>query len=142
MQRHLGRPQLQHINALTEVYGSQGHYMPQGNHYMPHGGHPGQQFREMPTHTGVAYHAPGPDGQPWLHLRGPGGGPAPNWNVPGQDGLPMSDGSLSAEVTGHHGQEQQVLPDSVPANGAHWGNDQAQYYAQQPQLHHGHHAPY
>lgn len=131
MQRHLGRPQLQHINALSEVYGSQGHYIPQGNHYMPHGGHPGQ-FRDMPTHTGVAYHAPGPDGQPWLHLRGPGGGPAPNWNVPGNEGMPMSDGSLSAEATG------QVLPDSIPANGQVWNTDPNQYYAQQPP--HPHHA--
>lgn len=38
-----------------------------------------------PTHTGLSYHAPGPDGQPWLHLRGPGGDPAPNWHL-SQDG--------------------------------------------------------
>jgi hypothetical protein len=74
-QRHLGRPQLQHINALTEVYGSQGPFIPQGG--PPNHGH----------HGGMAYHAPGPDGQPWLHLRGhSGGGPAPNWNVQGSEG--------------------------------------------------------
>ena len=122
-QRHLGRPQHQHINALTEVYGSQGPPFMHGNHYgMPHGGPPGP-YRDMPTHTGVAYHAPGPDGQPWLHLRGAGGGPAPNWNL--QEGMgPMSDGSLSAQVTGQHPGDQ-VLPETAPAGP--W--DQAQYYA-------------
>ncbi len=53
-----------------------------------------------PTHTGMSYHAPGPDGQPWLHLRGPAGTPAPNWSVSadGQDGnsaaTPSQDGHL------------------------------------------------
>jgi len=68
-QRHLGRPQLQHINALTEVYGSQGPFL----------AHNGQQQQQ--PHQGMAYHAPGPDGQPWLHLRAGGGGPAPNWGM-------------------------------------------------------------
>ena len=177
-QRHLGRPQLQHINALTEVYGSQGPYMPPGNHYMGpgahghggpggpggphghgghgahgHGGHSGHgnagphpgQFREMPTHTGVAYHAPGPDGQPWLHLRGPAGGPAPNWNLP-EGSLP--DGQLSAQITGTgSGSNDQVLPDTAPAHAgaggaaAGWPTDPTQYYAQGPMVpHHGQHA--
>jgi hypothetical protein len=56
--------------------------MPQGHHPHPsqhqHNGHGGHM---NPTHTGMSYHAPGPDGQPWLHLRGPGGQPAPNWPV-------------------------------------------------------------
>ena len=131
-QRHLGRPQLQHINALTEVYGAGGpfvpaHGAPGGPHgYMPHtapGQHPhgshmpqgpggggpggpgGQGYRDMSTHTGVAYHAPGPDGQPWLHLRGPGpaGGPVPNWGMPPNGaGGPGVDG-LGADSMGSNG---------------------------------------
>lgn len=51
----------------------------------PGGGHPSQHGQGygrpdtqpmMPNHTGMSYHAPGPDGQPWLHLRGPGA----QWN--------------------------------------------------------------
>jgi len=59
-----------------------------------------------PTHTGMSYHAPGPDGQPWLHLRGPGGQPAPNWPVHeganiGQ--LPSSnEGTPAPSVHGDH----------------------------------------
>jgi hypothetical protein len=134
-QRHLGRPQLQHINALTEVYGSQGPFVPPNNPaYGMHpqhahaGPHPGQVggYRDMgPSHNGVAYHAPGPDGQPWLHLRGPAGGPAPNWNVAGSaDGTtPLSAGGHlqengnpgTAPLAGGMG-EHQVLPDSIPAS--------------------------
>ena len=119
--RHLGRPQLQHVNALTEVYGSQGgpymggppqYGMPQGHHPHPsqghgHGGHGhGGHGHMAPTHTGMSYHAPGPDGQPWLHLRGPGGQPAPNWPVHeganiGQ--LPSSnEGTPAPSVHGDH----------------------------------------
>ena len=98
--RHLGRPQLQHINALTEVYGSQTGYVPQGP--TGYGMQAPVPSTMAPTHTGLSYHAPGPDGQPWLHLRGgPGGGPASNWSVPldGQDGsgsneAPSQDGQL------------------------------------------------
>lgn len=125
--RHLGRPQLQHINALTEVYGSQGGPFiapPSGPYGMPGGpgqfGHPNSRDPMAPTHTGLSYHAPGPDGQTWLHLRGPGGGPAPNWNVEGAAG------------------QEQALPTSVPADGgmeggmAMWGG--AEGYMQ-PQFH-------
>lgn len=112
-QRHLGRPQLQHINALTDVYGSQGgpfgagglsqqspyggggggggymqqQHTPMQSHFA-NGAHPGG-FRQGPPggsgnggsqtpapmqsdHTGLSYHAPGPDGAQWLHLRAGG----------------------------------------------------------------------
>ena len=127
--RHLGRPQLQHINALTEVYGSQGgpFIAPPGGPYGMHAGpgqfgHPSSRDPMAPTHTGLSYHAPGPDGQTWLHLRGPNGGPAPNWNVEGAAG------------------QEQSLPNSVPADGGldngmtMWGG--AEGYMQ-PQFHTG-----
>ncbi|WWC86079.1 uncharacterized protein L201_000950 [Kwoniella dendrophila CBS 6074] len=93
---HIGRPQLQHVNALTDIYGGGGPFMQYGGGHM----HPGQGHfhgeqrgpggppppQMGPTHTGMSYHAPGPDGQPWLHLRGPTGGPAPNWHLGGQEG--------------------------------------------------------
>ncbi|WWC66536.1 uncharacterized protein I206_100439 [Kwoniella pini CBS 10737] len=117
---HIGRPQLQHVNALTDIYGG-------GQPFMQYGGgpiHPGQPHfhggergpggppppQMGPTHTGMSYHAPGPDGQPWLHLRGPSGGPAPNWHLqeqagPGghphgpQPGMPQQPGSdVNGEV--------------------------------------------
>jgi hypothetical protein len=84
--------------------------MPQGHHPHPQGhghghGHGGHGHM-APTHTGMSYHAPGPDGQPWLHLRGPGGQPAPNWPVHeganiGQ--LPSSnEGTPAPSVHGDH----------------------------------------
>ncbi|OCF41394.1 pumilio-family RNA binding protein [Kwoniella heveanensis CBS 569] len=119
---HIGRPQLQHVNALTDIYGGGGPFMQYGGHGHMHPGqghfHPGHGGgRENgphpgmgpggPTHTGMSYHAPGPDGQPWLHLRGgPQGGPAPNWHlqegavpggpVPGHPGMPPQVGGTPA----------------------------------------------
>lgn len=121
--RHLGRPQLQHVNALTEVYGSQGGpYMgppqygmpPHHHHHAPHPHHPGAGGHMAPTHTGMSYHAPGPDGQPWLHLRGPAGQPAPNWPV--QDGanighLPSSNEGTPAPSV--HGDPHAMDPAGV-----------------------------
>lgn len=97
---------------------------------MPHGGPPGGpgHFREMPTHTGVAYHAPGPDGQPWLHLRGTAGEPAPNWNPP-NEGM-GHDGSLSAQGTGIQSGpgSDQVLPETAPVHGnAPWTESSHQF---------------
>lgn len=96
--RHIGRPQLQHINALTEVYGAAGApFMGPGGYGRgatppgpgPHPQAGGAPFhgREIHSHSGMSYHAPGPDGQPWLHLRGPAGQPAPNWNTNGAAGI-------------------------------------------------------
>ena len=119
-------------------------------HPGPGGPHGHGHFREMPTHTGVAYHAPGPDGQPWLHLRGPAGGPAPNWNVSSEGMQAMgSDGMLSAQDTGlgnQGGQGQapsdQVLPETAPAgvnmgNMGGWPTDASVYYQQNPYGHNG-----
>ncbi|ODN84336.1 hypothetical protein L202_00308 [Cryptococcus amylolentus CBS 6039] len=121
---HIGRPQLQHINALTDIYGGGGPFMQYGHAPAMHPGHPGAHPHQHPhappphgawpggprdphgaplgpTHTGVSYHAPGPDGQPWLHLRGgPAGGPAPNWHLAQQEGMP-------AQMTGASGQEEE-----------------------------------
>ncbi|WVO17817.1 hypothetical protein L204_105515 [Cryptococcus depauperatus] len=100
---HIGRPQLQHINALTDIYGGGGPYMQfgHGGHHGSGGGgpmppHPGWRGEPMgSSHTGLSYHAPGPDGQPWLHLRGPGGGPAPNWHL-SQENPPAALGGMAA----------------------------------------------
>lgn len=136
--RHIGRPQLQHINALTEVYGASGGAPFMGGsgygrgaaggpglHAPQAGAGPAFHGREIHSHSGMSYHAPGPDGQPWLHLRGPGGHPAPNWNTPGGgpagiDPLPAtapSDGdpvlaaqAAAAAVTERPGQGQPTLP--------------------------------
>lgn len=101
--RHLGRPELQHLNALTEVYGSQGGFIPPGPAgYVMQSPAPSAM---APTHTGVSYHAPGPDGQPWLHLRGPAGTSAQNWGASpsGQDthssAAPSQDGHLPDPTT-------------------------------------------
>lgn len=117
--RHLGRPQLQHINALTEVYGSQGgpaQFMGQGGYMHPAqppyapGPVPPRDGHLAQAHSGMSFHAPGPDGQPWLHLRGPTGGPAGNWSAETPDGLlpgqlqgqydSRSTGAMSAQATG------------------------------------------
>ena len=110
--RHLGRPQLQHINALTEVYGSHGGPFVQSGpgsmgYGMPHGGfRPNGAPSLVPDHTGMSFHAPGPDGAPWLHLRGPSGGPAPNWNAPGSMGIPdMNPDGVNGGPQGHNEQE-------------------------------------
>ncbi|WWD18014.1 hypothetical protein CI109_102461 [Kwoniella shandongensis] len=128
---HIGRPQMQHVNALTDIYGGGGPFMqyghmqhpgqgggPQGFHPGPHGGrdvppHAGGHHPLGPTHTGMSYHAPGPDGQPWLHLRGPAGGPAPNWHL-SQDGQhvgmpPQPTGSSQGGPIGGGEQQQQQL---------------------------------
>ncbi|EIW72686.1 hypothetical protein TREMEDRAFT_72846 [Tremella mesenterica DSM 1558] len=83
-QRHLGRPQLQHINALTEVYGSQGGPFIAPPFGMGYGRDP---MTPPSTHNGMPYHAPGPDGMPWLHLRGQPGQPTSNWG-----GMPEGNG--------------------------------------------------
>jgi hypothetical protein len=87
------------MNALTEVYGAAGApFMPggygrgAGSHQGgAAGGAPPFHGREIHNHSGMSYHAPGPDGQPWLHLRGPGGQPAPNWNSGNLDAPADSD---------------------------------------------------
>ena len=119
-QRHLGRPNLQHVNALTEVYGSHaGPYMPPQYGYPaydrggpmtginghgaigaphPNGmvnqgvnghGYPGLPPQMVADHTGMSYHAPGPDGQQWLHLRGSTGQPAASWMSSPMPGVVM-----------------------------------------------------
>ncbi|KAK6905551.1 pumilio-family RNA binding protein [Kwoniella mangroviensis CBS 10435] len=119
---HIGRPQLQHVNALTDIYGGGGPFMQYGGGHM----HPGQAHfhggerggpggppppQMGPTHTGMSYHAPGPDGQPWLHLRGPTGGPAPNWHLQDGPGGPP-------HPHGPHPGMQGQQPPSVETNGA------------------------
>lgn len=52
-----------------------------------------------PTHNGMSYHAPGPDGQPWLHLRGPAGQPAPNWAL-AEGQTPSNEGTPAPSVHG------------------------------------------
>ncbi|KAK4688840.1 pumilio RNA-binding family, partial [Tremellales sp. Uapishka_1] len=87
--RHLGRTQLHHVNALTEVYGA---HNGGGGHYMP------QQREMIPNHTGMSYHAPGPDGQPWLHLRGPTHNGWEDQN-PGAGGMGMNLGNNDHDST-------------------------------------------
>ncbi|WVQ85355.1 hypothetical protein IAT38_007520 [Cryptococcus sp. DSM 104549] len=128
---HIGRPQLQHVNALTDIYGGGGPFMQYGHgqHGGPgpmHPGHPSFHERQHPmgpTHTGLSYHAPGPDGQPWLHLRGPGGGPAPNWHL-AQD----ASGAVHPQATGASGQagEEDGLGMGGGAAGG-WQDAQAGY---------------
>lgn len=142
--RHIGRPQLQHINALTEVYGAAGApFMGPGAYgrgaaapgTLPQQGGAPFHGREIHQHGGMSYHAPGPDGQPWLHLRGPGGQPAPNWNTPspaGMDPLPatapsdadpaLAAAAAAAAVTDRGGQQLPLWQDQsymYAANGGH-----------------------
>ncbi|KAL1407712.1 hypothetical protein Q8F55_007145 [Vanrija albida] len=156
--RHIGRPQLQHINALTEVYGAAGGpFMGPGGYGRggAGGGHvpqvsggvgSGAPFhgREIHNHSGMSYHAPGPDGQPWLHLRGPSGQPAPNWNTSGShiDPLPAtapsdSDSALVAAAAAAAAAERSGAGQGLPL----WQDPNAGYmyaanggHGQLPQL--------